>query len=51
MVSNDNWFYNFDMSRGGYGNYEIIFTDEAMNGSSYHSVSTFDVSLETVLFY
>lgn len=46
VLSKGNWYYNFDISRSSDGNYEIIFTDKAMNGGSYHSVTTFDVKLE-----
>ncbi len=46
VLSRSNWYYNFDISRSSDGNYEIIFTDEAMNGGSYHSVTVFDVKLE-----
>ena len=46
VLSKGNWHYNFDISRSSDGNYEIIFTDKAMNGGSYHSVTTFDVKLE-----
>ena len=46
VLSNGNWYYNFDISRSSDGNYEIIFTDKAMNGGSYHSVTTFDMKLE-----
>ena len=46
VLSSGNWFYNFDISRSSDGNYEIIFTDKAMNGGSYHSVTTFDSKLE-----
>ena len=45
VLSNRNWYYNFDISRSSDGNYEIIFTDKAMNGGSYHSVTTFDVKI------
>ena len=46
VLSRSNWYYNFDISRGSDVNYEIIFTDKAMNGGSYHSVTAFDVKLE-----
>jgi hypothetical protein len=46
VLSKGNWYYNFDISRSSDGNYEIIFTDKAMNGGSYHSVTTFDAKLE-----
>jgi len=46
VLSSGNWYYNFDISRSSDGNYEIIFTDKAMNGGSYHSVTTFDAKLE-----
>ena len=46
VLSKGNWHYNFDISRSSDGNYEIIFTDKAMNGGSYHSVTTFDMKLE-----
>jgi|TARA_X000000950_G_scaffold92625_1_gene116581 hypothetical protein len=46
VSSSGNWYYNFDISRSSDGNYEIIFTDKAMNGGSYHSVTAFDVKLE-----
>ena len=46
VLSNGNWYYNFDISSKSDGNYEIIFTDKAMNGGSYHSVTTFDAKIE-----
>ena len=46
VLSRSKWYYNFDISRGSDVNYEIIFTDKAMNGGSYHSVTAFDVKLE-----
>ena len=46
VLSSGNWYYNFDISRSSDGNYEITFTDKAMNGGSYHSVTSFDVKLE-----
>lgn len=46
VLSSGNWYYNFDISRSSDGNYEIIFTDKAMNGGSYHSVTTFDAKIE-----
>ena len=46
VLSNGNWHYNFDISSNGDGKYQIIFNDEAMNGGTYHSVTTFDAKLE-----
>lgn len=46
VLSSDNWYYNFDISSNGDGKYQIIFNDEAMNGGTYHSVTTFDGKLE-----
>lgn len=46
VLSKGNWYYNFDISSTSDGKYKIIFTDKAMNGGLYHSVTSFDVKLE-----
>ena len=42
VLSSGNWLYKFDISSNSDGTYQVIFTDEAMNGGTYYTLTEFN---------